>query len=139
MTVHVINKEQREEIKKKMADFLWENPDIIFAYLHGSFLEDDFRDIDVAVYLTKISERKALQYELNLENELNKLAGFWADVRILNHAPLSFRFNVIKSGILLFSKDERVRCDFECLTIVEYHDLDFLRSIYRKEALGIKV
>lgn len=139
MTVHVINKEQKEAIRKRVADFLHKRPEISFAYLHGSFLENDFRDIDVAVYLTEISERDALQYELNLENELGKLTGFWADVRILNHAPLSFKFNVIKNGILLFSKDERIRCDFECLTIVEYQDVDFLRKIYRMEALGIKV
>lgn len=139
MTVHVLNEEQRERIKKKMADFLHKKPDIIFAYLHGSFLEGHFRDIDVAVYLTKITEREAVQYELNLENELGKFTGSWADVRILNHAPLSFRFSVIKNGILLFSKDERIRCDFECLTIVEYQDVDFLRKIYRMEALGIKV
>jgi len=139
MTVHVINKEQKEDIKKKVTDFLQKRPEINFAYLHGSFLESNFRDIDVAVYLTKISKREALQYELNLESELGKLTGFSADVRMLNHASLSFRFNVVRSGILLFSKDERIRCDFECLTIVEYHDFDFLRKMYRREALGIKV
>ena len=135
----VIDKGQKQDIKKRVADFLKERPEIISAYLHGSFLEGDFRDIDVAVYLTGISKGEALQYELNLENELGRLTNLWADVRILNHAPLSFRFSVIKNGTLLFSKDERIRCDFECLTIVEYHDFDFLRGIYRKEALGIKV
>jgi len=139
MTAHVINKGQREKIKERIANFLQKKPDIIFAYLYGSFLEGDFRDIDVAVYLAGISKGEALQYEINLENELGKRAGFWADVRILNHAPLCFRFSVVRSGILLFSKDERIRCDFECLTIVEYHDFDFLRKIYRWEALGIKV
>ena len=134
----VIDKGQKQDIKKRVADFLKERPEIISAYLHGSFLEGDFRDIDVAVYLTGISKGEALQYELNLENELGRLTNLWADVRILNHAPLSFRFSVIKNGTLLFSKDERIRCDFECLTIVEYHDFDFLRGIYRKEALGIK-
>ena len=139
MTVHVISKERKEDIKKKVTDFLQKKSDINFAYLHGSFLEGDFRDIDVAVYLTGISKGEALQYELNLENELSKFTDFLADVRILNHAPLSFRFGVIKNGILLFSGDERIRCDFECLTIVEYHDFDFLRGIYRREALGVKV
>jgi predicted nucleotidyltransferase len=31
------------EIKKREA--------VMFAYLHGSFLEDYFRDIDIAIYL----------------------------------------------------------------------------------------
>jgi len=139
MTVHVINKKQKENIEKKVADFLQKRPEIISAYLHGSFVEGDFRDVDIAVYLTGISKGEALQYELNLESELNKLTGFLVDVRILNHAPLSFRFSVIKNGLLLFSRDERIRCGFECLTITEYHDFEFLRGIYRKEALGIKV
>ncbi len=139
MTVHIINEEQIGKIRKRIADFLQKRPEIIFAYLYGSFLKGDFRDIDVAVYLTEISKKEALEYELNLESELSKLTGFWTDARILNHAPLCFRFSVIKNGTLLFSKDERIRCDFECLTIVEYHDFDFLRSVYRKEALGIKV
>jgi len=139
MTVHVINEEQREKIGERMAGFLQKRPEIVFAYLHGSFLKGDFRDIDVAVYLTEISKKEALEYELNLESELTKLTGFCTDVRVLNYAPLCFKFSVIRNGTLLFSKDERIRCDFECLTIVEYHDFDFLRSVYRKEALGIKV
>jgi len=139
MTVYVINKKQKEDIRKRVEDLLHKRPEIIFAYLYGSFLKGDFRDIDVAIYLTEISKKEALEYELNLESELSKLTGFGADARILNHAPLCFRFSVIKNGTLLFSKDERIRCDFEGLTIVEYHDFDFLRSVYQKEALGIKV
>jgi Nucleotidyltransferase domain. len=139
MGVHVINKEQKEDIEERVTDFLRKRHEIVFAYLHGSFLEGNFRDIDVAVYLTEISKREALQYELHLEDELGEFIGFLTDVRVLNYAPLSFKFSVIKNKILLFSQDEGVRCDFECLTIVEYHDFDFLRSIYRKEALGLKV
>ena len=36
-------------------------------------------------------------------------------------------------------RDGKVRCDFGCLTIVEYHDFDLFGSIYRKEAIGIKI
>lgn len=139
MAIYELSKEQKEKIKGKLRHFLERKSEIVLAYLYGSFLEGDFRDIDVAAYLTEISKGEALQYELNMENELKELIGFPFDVRILNYAPLPFRFNVIKNGILLLSKDERVRCDFECLTIVEYHDFDFLRSIYRREAVGINV
>ena len=109
----------------------------MFAYLHGSFLEDYFRDIDIAIYLN--TEKKNVLYALNLERELEEEVGFPVDVRILNHAPLSFKFGVIEQGVLLFSKDEERLCDFESLTIVEYHDFKFHREIYRREALGIEV
>lgn len=137
MANYEVSKEQKEEIKQKITFLLKGREEINFAYLHGSFLEDNFRDIDIAIYLTRRNKRAVLQYELDLENELNDLVDFPVDARILNYAPLPFRFNVIKNGVLLFSRDEGVRCDFECLSIVEYHDFDFLRRIYRKEALGI--
>ena len=58
-------------------------------------------------------------------------------MRILNAAPLAFRFKVIKDGILLCSEDERKRSDFESLTLVEHHDFAVHKEAYRREALGI--
>jgi len=85
------------------------------------------------------NEEKALQYEIKLERRIEDIIGFPADVRVLNHAPLSFRFNVVKNGFLLFSKNEKIRCDFESLSIVEYHDFNYLMNSYRREALGIEI
>lgn len=137
--IYKITNNQIAEVQNKVKCFLEQRGEIMFAYLHGSFSGKNFRDIDIAVFLIERGKGGILQYELNLENELKDLTGFLTDVRVLNHAPLSFRFNVIKNGILLFSRDEAVRSDFECLSIVEYHDLDFLRKTYREEALGVKV
>jgi predicted nucleotidyltransferase len=138
-TIHRMVKAEAAEIQDRVRHFLGQRGEILFAYLHGSFLTGDFRDIDIAIFLTERGKRGALEYELNLESELKDLTGFSADVRALNHSPLSFRFNVMKNGMLLFSRDEAARSDFECLSIVEYHDLDFHRKRYREEALGIKV
>jgi predicted nucleotidyltransferase len=138
-TIQWMTNQEATEIQDKIRHFLEQRGEILFAYLHGSFLEGDFRDIDIAVFLTERGKKEALEYELNLESELKDLTGFSADVRSLDHSPLSFRFNVMKNGVLLFSRDEAVRTDFECLSIVEYHDLDFHRKRYREEALGIKV
>ncbi|MBT9163474.1 MAG: hypothetical protein DDT24_00381 [Chloroflexi bacterium] len=137
-TIHRMTNTEAAEIQDRVRYFLGQRGEIVFAYLHGSFLKGDFRDVDIAIFLTERGEREALEYELNLESGLKDLTGFSADVRALNHSPLSFRFNVMKNGILLFSRDEAVRSDFEILSIVEYHDLDFHRKRYREEALGIK-
>jgi len=135
--IYSITDTEREKIKKEISRLIERREEIIFSYIHGSFLEGDFRDVDVAVYLK--DEEKALQYEIKLEREIEDIIGFPADVRVLNHAPLSFRFNVVKNGFLLFSKNEKIRCDFESLSIVEYHDFNYLMNIYRREALGIEV
>lgn len=133
--IYSITDTEREKIKSEISHLLMNAEEIIYSYIHGSFLEGDFRDVDVAVFLK--DEEKALQYELQLERKIEDIIGFTADVRVLNHAPLHFRFSVIKNGVLLFSKDEKTRCDFESLSIVEYHDFDYFMNIYRREALGI--
>lgn len=137
MAMHNITDVKKEKIKEKITYLLKRRKEIVFAYIHGSFLEGDFRDVDIAVYLK--GEENSLPYELSMERTIEDAIGFPADVRILNHAPLSFRFNVIKNGLLLFSRNERIRCDFESLSIVEYHEFDYFRSIYRREALGIQI
>jgi predicted nucleotidyltransferase len=137
MRVYNLTGTEKERIKENILNLLRQREEILFSYIHGSFLENNFRDIDIAVYL--LDEKKPLKYELNLEREIEDVAGVPVDVRILNNAPLSFRFNVIKNGILLFSRNENVRCDFESLSMVEYHDFDYLRKNYRSGALGIEI
>lgn len=137
MVIYKLTGTEKETMKEEISSLLKKREEIIFSYIHGSFLEGDFRNIDMAIYLK--DEKNTMQYELKIEREIEDVTGFPVDVRILNRAPLSFRFNVIKNGFLLFSRDEKTRCDFESLIIVEYHDFDFMRNIYRREALGIDI
>ncbi len=134
MKVYTLNDIQKKEIIDELTRLLKEREEIVFAYLHGSFLTHDFRDIDVAIYL---KEDEDVLYEVELGVELEKILKFPVDVRVLNSAPLTFRFKVIKDGLLLFSRDERIRSDFEALTISEYHDFSYFRKRYRREVLGI--
>ncbi len=131
---NLVSNWERNKILSKLTDLLKGKDEIVFAYVHGSFLKGDFRDVDVAVYL---KEARDVFYEIELETELQKKLHLPVDVRILNTSPLSFRFGVIKNGFLLFSKDESKRVDFEVLTISEYHDFLYFRKMYRREALGI--
>jgi predicted nucleotidyltransferase len=105
MAMYSIIQTEKEKIENKISHLLRKRNEIIFSYIHGSFLEGNFRDVDVAVYLK--DEEKALQYEIKLEREIEDIIGFPADVRVLNHAPLYFKFNVVKNGFLLFSKNEK--------------------------------
>jgi len=136
--LHEIAAEERKRIEGRIGRFVRNRTEIAIAYLHGSFLTRAFRDIDIGIVLHDTGKRKPLEYELDTEDDLERLIGFPFDVRVLNQAPLPFRFNVLKTGVLLFSRNERFRSDFESLTIVEYHDFEFVRRTYRREAIGIK-
>jgi predicted nucleotidyltransferase len=105
--------------------------------VYGSFvMADKFRDIDIAVYLKQIPSTP-LHVELELETELgNIIKNYLVDVRILNNAPLSFRYNVIKSGKPIVVVDDDARTDFEEATLSNYFDFSPFRKMYLKETLG---
>ncbi|MCD6210636.1 MAG: nucleotidyltransferase domain-containing protein, partial [Methanophagales archaeon] len=89
-----IDKVSKKAIEETIREVLKKHKEILFAYLHGSFVKKNtFHDIDVAVYLEKMPV-SVLEYELEMETELMKaLRKYTIDVRVLNGAPLSFKYN----------------------------------------------
>ena len=120
---------------QKLKDFLSDCEDIVFAYLHGSFVEgEEFRDVDVAVFLAggTVRSRDDVEYEISLSLRLGKEMGLPLDVKLLNEAPLSFRYHASR-GMLLMTKDESSREEFLNRTWGEYFDFLPLSRIYREE------
>jgi len=50
-TVHHIDKDKKRKIQKGITEYLKDGNKIVFAYIHGSFLEKDFKDIDIGIYI----------------------------------------------------------------------------------------
>lgn len=133
--------ECREEVFKTLRRVLRKEKPILFAYIHGSFLESDgFNDIDVAAYVDERRFRddySLFHYELRLATNLDRaLNGFPVDVRLLNRMPPSFRYGVVHQGLLLFSRNEVRRIDFECRTRKLFWDfIPHIEFFYRKKVL----
>jgi len=96
--------------------------EVEFAYVYGSFPEDrGFHDIDVAVYLTRTEHMDPLEYEMSISLMLERRIRLPVDVRVLNHAPNSFCYEVTR-GEVIFSRNEEVRFSFVEKTWNKYLD-----------------
>ena len=132
----------KDDVIRKIRDVIEKDSVVLFAYLHGSFLEsNNYNDIDVAVYLKEGKEIIPLEIqekEFKLSSMLEqKCRNTRFDVRTLNLAPLSFKYQVINNGLLLFTKDEDRLTDFEMATIPQYLDFSIYRKRYLREVLSI--
>ena len=111
-----LTKQEKEEMTDKIRQFLEKREEISFAYIFGSFLEPEhisFRDIDVAVFLSKptIKKEEVFNYETKLSIELGQFINFSfdkIDIKVLNFAPESFQNNIFSRGNLLFAKNSNL-------------------------------
>ncbi len=128
----------KKQIIQQISSFLEQRSEIIFSYLHGSFLQHDhYRDIDLALYLFQ-PPPSFLEYEITLEAEcmVSFSLPVEVDIRVLNGAPLYFRFSVIKEGEILFCKDETILSDFREGTIRDYLNFEYYYREQLREALN---
>ncbi len=128
---------ERDEIIETLRNRLSEDEKIIFAYVHGSFLDEgNFNDLDIAIFIDKGTEidNDPVDLEISLSLELEKLSHLPIDVKILNAAPLSFCYHVTK-GMLVLSRDENIREEFLCRTWSAYFDFRPVSKIYLQESV----
>jgi len=81
--------------------------EVRFAILYGSAAEGlAFGDLDVGVFVDRaqVSPDTDLDYALALADELAAIVSFPVDVRVINDAPLPFRYNISR-GIPLTVQD----------------------------------
>ncbi len=112
---------------------------IRFAYLFGSILESDqFRDIDVAIYLpAEMDSYRRVKYGMKVAREIEKALDYAkeVDVRIVNVAPVEFQYEVVKTGEVVFSRDDKERIRFEAQVLSSYMDYRETSGWLKRELL----
>ena len=136
--------ERVEEIKDSLltrALEIFGNSPVLFAYLYGSYatgLVHPFSDLDIGIYVEEISPNQYLKLELSLALEIDQKmgGGVASEVRIMNALPLVVIGRIITEGILVFSRNDIVRVDFE--TSVRSAYFDFLPVLRRYQSMYIE-
>lgn len=127
------NAEERRRLKDVIKGRLSQEPDVLFAYLHGSFVTSgSFRDIDVGIY---VRGRKDLTYESDISYELSRSTGHEVEVKVINEAPVAFQMAVLRDGMLLLDVDDDTKAVFIEQVGRRYREYAHFRNIFM-EAVG---
>ncbi len=120
-----LSTKQKETILQTIKNELLLDHSILFAFVHGSFAEEElpFRDIDIAVYVDEETvQEDLLDFCLNVSVNLSALIGIPVDVHALNASRTGFSYEAT-SGKLLYTHDEELSCDFIENIRMRYYDL----------------
>ena len=121
--------DEKNSIFKNIRRRLEVDKDILFAYLHGSFLRRKyFRDIDIAIWIEESD--KAFYYTVKFSVKLTSILKFPVDIQVLNNAPLSFKYYVFMNGRLIFSRDEDLRTRIIDKVVREYIDFKYFLKLH---------
>jgi predicted nucleotidyltransferase len=127
-----------ESLAPQLGELAAAQPAIVLAYLYGSMATGQttpFSDVDIALLVDEhlLPPDRQLRFRLVLADEIDRRCGLSkADVRVINHAPLILRGQVVTDGILLFSRDEVQRVEFETRTRKEYFDFLPMAEFHRR-------
>jgi predicted nucleotidyltransferase len=129
-----LSREERGAIRDQITAELSREPDVLFAFVYGSFLKSEaFHNVDIGVYLSSSHFNNAMA--ANLSAHLSAKVRFPVDIRTLNTAPISFRLYVLR-GECLFSRDDNLRTDIVEDTTRRYLHNASPRRHTTKEAFG---
>lgn len=119
---------------KRLKDYLYSRDDVIAAYIFGSLATKKLgaaSDIDIALLLGDSVKCKDYgSIKLDIITCLIKLLSFYEiDLVILNISSPLLSHEIIKKGMLLFSKDEKRRLEYTVKATMRYIDTIHLRKV----------
>jgi predicted nucleotidyltransferase len=96
-----------------------------------------YRDIDVAIWLdpARLLPDERFRYTLDLSVHLRRRLRLPIDVRVLNDAPLAFRYHALQ-GRPLITRDEEFLDELRARTWDDYIDFQPFARQYLREALS---
>ena len=128
-------KKMLSEKYNRLADFFSKQEQVKLAYLFGSEAKGKagrLSDIDIAVLFDgSLNKKQRFDLQLKLIGDISEiLKTDRVDLLIINDAPLSLNYEVIRANHPLFVRDRNEKIDFEQGILSRYLD----RRYYEKRA-----
>jgi len=122
---------------EKIVKTLSSKEEVLFAFLFGSAAKkktSKLSDIDVGVYLGRsMSREEMIEKIVEISSELDP--NLKVDIVLLNEAPPSLAFEVIKGKPLLV-RDKKALKEFVYMTLRRYHDRRYYDLRWAKAILS---
>jgi len=132
--LYAVDAASRARVVATLSSVLADEPDVAFAVLYGSFAAAEaFHDVDIGVHLR--TEQPGHLYGSRLAQHLSERVGYPVDARVLNGAPVSFLFHVLRGQVLL-SRDDDLLGDVMQRTMQRYFDIAPLLRRSAREAFA---
>jgi len=125
--------------ERELKNYFAKQDDVEFALIFGSTglgRTTLISDIDVGVYLRSSEDRlKMADRQIDITCAIMRLYRISrVDVVVLNLANPFLRFQVVKQGRLIYTKDERLFCKFKATSFGMYQDLRSMFDLYDRIA-----
>jgi predicted nucleotidyltransferase len=127
-----------DKLKVDLACFFQTKKEVLLVYLFGSCLRGKLgknHDIDIAILVdpkiyNALDDNKPYGYEAEIITDLiHLLKNHLIDLTLLNKATPLLAYEVIHHGILVFSRSEDLRIQFEISSLKRHADTKHLRDI----------
>lgn len=123
--LHVLSQEEKARVLRKIGDVMSGFPAVSLGYVFGSFLRGPFHDLDCAVLLAgHVSPYEAMKVARRIEGDIERAIGYLCVVecRVLNDAPVSFAYEVIRTGRAVYVRESAARIRYEAALISAWQD-----------------
>jgi predicted nucleotidyltransferase len=117
------------DLQEKIRTELEPHREVLAAYLFGSVARGTsgpLSDVDIAVLLSDEVDPWTVQLDL-MSAIASAIGSSDVDVVVLNRAPVSLGYRVLRDGVLLLSRDERARIRHWVATVSSYIDMEPFR------------
>lgn len=127
-----IGRNLTQEIRGLAADFAQQS-EVVAVYLFGSYASgciSHLSDVDIAILFSHHLSKEAMSetYDDYYHLICQRLKTNEVDLLILNEVPLSFAYEIIKEGKIIYVRDENELKDFQERVTRHYLDTAFLRK-----------
>jgi len=125
---------KKDKIIKKIKNLVQNQDEIIFAYIFGSFIEEEnFHDIDIAIYLNENkTSAKSTFYEIELSNQIENITSIPIDIIRLNSALDAIVYRASK-GLLIKNTNDNLRVNYITTCWKKYWDYQKIIQEYMSE------